>query len=54
MGLIDREKECKVTLPGGDLYVLWNENNNLVLRGEATKVYEGFIDFVPIYKNESS
>lgn len=45
MGLINRKLECRVTLPGGDLYVRWNENNDLLeLRGEAQRVYEGIID----------
>ena len=44
MGLINREKECQVTLPGGDLYVRWNDDGTLQLRGPATKVFEGVID----------
>ena len=30
-----------IHLPGGDLDVEWNEENHVLLRGPATKVYEG-------------
>lgn len=36
------ERQCTVTLPGGDLFINWNEQNGkLFMTGPAVKVFEG-------------
>ena len=40
------ERETKVSLPGGDLDILWNEENNHVyLTGPAKEVFHGEIEY---------
>lgn len=39
------ERECTVSLPGGDLNILWKEDDNrLYMTGPAQAVFRGKID----------
>lgn len=38
------ERSSYVELPGGKLFIEWNEDNNLYMTGSATHVFDGTID----------
>ena len=42
-GLVD--KECKITLPGGDLVVHWQDDNSVTITGEIATSFEGVFTF---------
>jgi len=44
--LTDRaDRECTVTLPGGDLKIVWNQaDNHIYMTGPADAVFRGTID----------
>ena len=44
--LFERNKEITVHLKGGDLYITYTLNGNVIMRGSATKVFEGEIDII--------
>jgi diaminopimelate epimerase len=45
-GKLDRE--CTVSLPGGDLHIRWDEtDNHLYMSGPANPVFHGQLDFLP-------
>lgn len=38
------ERECTVTLPGGDLQIKWDENDNKIyMTGPAVEVFRGIL-----------
>ena len=37
------DKENKVVLDGGDLFIKWLDNGSVTLSGDTEKVFEGFI-----------
>ena len=37
------QKENKVALDGGDLFIKWLDNGSVTLSGETERVFEGFI-----------
>lgn len=39
LGLVDRS--CRVSLPGGDLSIEWREDDHLLMRGPAVRVFTG-------------
>ncbi len=42
------DRQCRVTLPGGDLFIEWREQDNkLYMTGPATAVFRGTLDFEP-------
>jgi diaminopimelate epimerase len=41
------ERQATVSLPGGDLWIRWKENNHLYLTGNAVTVFEGNIHQTP-------
>lgn len=39
------ERQCTVTLPGGDLRIEWNaENNRVFMTGPAVEVFSGYCE----------
>jgi diaminopimelate epimerase len=38
------ERECTVTLPGGDLEIFWDEDNKVYMTGPAKEVFRGTLD----------
>jgi len=38
------DRSATVHLPGGDLYITWDENNHIFMEGPASKVFTGSID----------
>lgn len=43
-GLFPKNKEITVKLLGGDLYITYLDNGTVIMKGSATKVFEGDID----------
>lgn len=43
-GFSKQNAEIEINLPGGNLTVCWQENNNVFLSGEATEVFKGEIN----------
>lgn len=39
--LLNREKDIQVSLPGGDLFIRWQDNDEVLMTGEACTVFEG-------------
>lgn len=53
-GVVSRDKEVTVHLKGGDLFITYTSEENVIMRGSATKVFEGEIeDFAKVLKKET-
>lgn len=46
-GRARRDQEALIRLAGGELYVTWLSDGNVIMRGGATEVYEGMVEWNP-------
>ncbi|MDO5356139.1 MAG: diaminopimelate epimerase [Conchiformibius sp.] len=45
LGLLDAGADVRVSLPGGDLQIAWQEGGDVLMTGPAVRVFDGEIDY---------